>query len=182
MKRVLGFVLLMACAPDLRDDYPFDGALTGDFLVNAPQSDGTTLSTIDATSKTGTIYLDLDTAAVVGVGEPWDLAFQRFKISANSGASGQGSVGVAVVKGQDFASLKTPPADGYLQDGSETVFNGIEGGWYSYDLSVHKLVTRDDLFYVVRTEAGFFKLKMKSYYDEAGTAARMQFWWAKVQP
>ncbi len=181
MKRFVLLVLLAACAPDLRDDYPFDGALTGDFLVNVPQTDGTTLSTIDATSKTGTIYVDLDSASVVTVADAWDLAFQRFKISANSGSSGEGSVGVAVVKDQDFNAFETPPAEGYLQDGSDTVFNGVEGGWYSYDLGQHKLVTRDDLFYVVRTEAGFFKLKMKSYYDEAGTAARMQFWWARLE-
>lgn len=183
MKRLLllGFVVT-ACAPDLRDDHPFDGALpAGNYLENEAQGDGTTLSTIDATNKESFVYVDLDTASVVGVGDGWDLSFQRFKISANGGSSGLGTVRVAVVKDGDFAAMKEPPTDGFAQDGSDTVFNAVEGGWYVYDLGKHRLVTREDLFYVVETDAAFYKLKMKSYYDPAGTAARMQFWWAKLE-
>lgn len=175
-------VLLAACAPDLRDTHPFDGALPeGNYLENSEPGDGTTLSVIDATHKDSYVYVDLDTASVVTVADAWDLSFQRFKISANGGSSGLGVVQVAVVKDGDFAALTAPPADGYQQDDKDTVFNGVEGGWYTYDLGIHKLVTRDDLFYVVQTDAAFFKLRMKSYYDEAGTAARMQFVWAKLK-
>lgn len=186
MKRLLlvvACVVVAGCAPDLRDDHPFDGTLpAGNYLENEAQPDGTTLSTIDATNKESFVYVDLDSASVVGVGEGWDLSFQRFKISSNGGSSGLGMVRVAVVKDGDFAAMKEPPADGYQQDGNDTVFNGVEGGWYVYDLGKHKLITREDLFYVVQTDAAFYKLKMKSYYDAAGTAARMQFWWAKLQP
>ena len=185
MKRSLLLVLgvVSACAPDLRDDHPFDGTLVaGNYLEHEPQSDGTTLSTVDATNKQSFVYVDLDSASVVGVGDGWDLSFQRFKISSNGGSSGLGSVRVAVVKDGGFAAMTEPPAEGFVQDGNETVFNGVEGGWYVYDLGKHKLITREDLFYVVHTDAAFFKLKMRSYYDTAGTAARMQFWWAKLQP
>jgi len=178
--RWLSLLLLFSCAPDLRDDYPFDGIVNGDFLENK-QDGELTLSTIDATNKEARIYVDLDAAKVVGVDEGWDLAFQRFQIALNSGPNGGGKVRVAVVKDGDFAGLTKAPADGYLQDGAETVFNGAEGGWYTYDLGVHKLVTREDLFYVVDTGEAFYKLRMKSYYDDAGTPARLQFWWAKIQ-
>ncbi len=177
---LLTLALLFSCAPDLRDDYPFDGVVNGDFLENK-QDGELTLSTVDATNKEATIYIDLGTAKVVGVDEGWDLAFQRFKIMTNGGSSGLGPARVAVVKDGDFAALTKAPADGYQQDGADTVFNSVEGGWYVYDLGAHKLVTRDDLFYVVDTGDGFFKVRMKSYYDDAGTAARLQFWWGKVQ-
>jgi hypothetical protein len=176
-------VSLAACAPDLRDDHPFDGARVGDFLENAEQPDGTTLSTIDATGKESWVYVDLDAAKVVSVSDGWELTFQRFTIMVNGGTSGPGKVRVAVLKDQDFAAMTRAPADGYQQDGTAPVFNAVEGGWYVYDLGKHKLATREDLFYVVDSgEGAYWKLKMKSYYDEQGTAARMQFTWGKVQP
>src|SRR5688572_8988736 len=99
-------VALAACAPDLRDDHPFDGALPmGNYLENAAQADGTTLSTVDATNKEASVYVDLASASVVSV-DAWHLAFQRFKISANGGSSGPGTVSVAVVKDGDFAAMK----------------------------------------------------------------------------
>ncbi|MBK7858511.1 MAG: HmuY family protein [Archangiaceae bacterium] len=184
MKRCLLMLLLAACAPDLRDDFPFDGALpAGNYLENQAEADGVTYSTIDATHKDSFVYVDLDTAGVVTVADGWELSFQRFKISANGGSSGPGTVRVALVKGEDFGSATRAPKDGYLQDGTDTVFNGIEGGWYTYDLGKHKLVTNDDRFYVIDNgEGGYWKLRMKSYYDDQGTAARMTFWWAKLLP
>jgi hypothetical protein len=54
------------------------------------------------------------------------------------------------------------------------VFNGAEGGWYTYDLGQHKLITKTDRYYAIENgDGGYWKLKMKSYYDEQGTAARM---------
>jgi hypothetical protein len=85
-------------------------------------------------------------------------------------------VSVAVLKGQGWDSLTVAPSEGYQQDASETVFNGVEGGWYSYDLVKHKLVPQDELLYVVRSSQGQrFKLQMLSYYDSAGTPARLSF-------
>jgi hypothetical protein len=180
---------LAACAPDLRDDYPFDGALPdGEYLVNVAQADGTTLSTVDATHKESFVYVDLDAAedlpaAEALSGNAWDLSFQRYKIVSNGGSGGPGNVKIAVLKDVDFASVQAAPAEGWEQDGADTVFNAVEGGWYFYDLSKHKLTAREDLTYVVQTGVPqFFKLRMKSYYDENGTAARMQFVWAAVSP
>lgn len=180
-------VLLAACAPDLRDDYPFDGALpNGDYLTTQPQDDGTTYAIVDATNKSSYVYVDLDIedelpAAQALETSDWDLSFQRFVVRANGGGSGPGSVEVAVIKDGDFDAMTVAPADGYVKDGADPVINTAEGGWYFYDLSVHKLQTREDLFYVVKTGKGaFFKLKMLSYYDPQGTAARMQLKWQKI--
>jgi HmuY protein len=184
MTRALLLVLfgLTACAPDLRDDFPFDGQLPdGTYIVFEDEGGGSTLLTVDATNKEAFVYLDLDTltelhgAEAIDMGT-WDLAFQRFKVAANGGASGPGSVAVAQLDGVDFDALTQAPADGYQQDGADTVIGGnAEGGWYLYDLNVHKLAAREGRSYVVRTTSGaYFKLKMLSYYDEHGTAARVK--------
>ena len=55
-------ICLSGCAPDLRDEFPFDGALPGaDHIVHVVQADGSTISTVDATNKTSYVYFDLDT-------------------------------------------------------------------------------------------------------------------------
>jgi hypothetical protein len=169
-----GFV---GCAPDLRTDHPFDGDTSMGPLVEASDlGGGLTRLDIDATSKAAKVYLDLDENREMKPSEAfetngWDLSAKRFEIFVNGGSSNPaGVVRVAVLKDQDFDALVQAPAAGYLQDGAQPVFNEVEGGWYYYDLGVHRLITREDLTYVVQTSAGAYKkLKMLSYYDEAGT-------------
>lgn len=178
---------LAACASDLRDDFPFDGALPGDGHVQSEvQADGSTVSLVDATNKTSYVYFDLDTGKELNAGEAldtghWDLTFQRFKITSNGGSGGPGTVTIALVKGVGFDALEKAPVEGYLSDGADTVFNGVDEGWYFYDLGKHKLVTRTDRLYVVRSGEGrYFKVQMLDYYDSAGTAARPSFRWREV--
>lgn len=170
-------VSLAGCAPDLRDDHPFDGNGSSGPLVSASDlGNGVTRLDIDATSKTTKVYVDLDENREMKPAEAfdtngWDLAAKRFEIWVNGGSTNPaGAVRVAVLKDQDFDALMKAPADGYTQDGAATVFAGVEGGWYYYDLGVHRLITREDLMYVVQTSTGAYKkLKMLSYYDSAGT-------------
>lgn len=174
---LLAVLALAGCAPDLRDDHPFDGSTsTGPLVVSSDLGGGVTRLDVDATSKTSKVYFDLDELREMKADEAfdtngWDLSAQRFEIFSNGGSSNPaGAVRVAVLKDQDFDALVKAPADGYLTDGAAPVLNDAEGGWYYYDLGVHRLITRDDLTYVVQTSAGVYrKLKMLSYYDEAGT-------------
>ncbi len=190
MRTPLALLLLLAgCAPDLRAEFPFDGALAGaDHITHEPQPDGSTLSTVDATNKTAYVYFDLDSGKELEAGEAlesqqWDLSFQRFKISSNGGGSGPGKVRVLGLKDVAFASLTTAPKDGYLQDATDSVFTRFEGGWYVYDLGKHKLVPREELLYVVQTgEGAYFKVQLLGYYDANGTAAKPSLKWAKVAP
>lgn len=188
LKRPRVGVLLLAlgaggCAPDLREDYPFDGQVSSGPLVEVtPQEDGSQVAIIDATNKASTVYFDIDEGREMKVDEAfdtngWDLAFQRFTISMNGGGGNPtGEVRVAVLEGQDWDALEVAPASGYQQDASAPVFNDAGGGWYSYDLTAHRLAPREELLYVVRSSAGrFFKLRMLSYYDSAGTPARLSF-------
>jgi hypothetical protein len=194
MKRTVRFAslavsaALAACANDLRVDHPFDGQVsTGPLVTTASLGGGVTELFVDATNKGSQVYVDLDEGREMKVDEAfstngWDLAFQRYVIQMNGGAGNNlGTVRVAVLKDQDFDALSRAPSNGYQQDTASPVFNDAEGGWYSYDLGAHKLQTRDDLLYVVQASSGkYFKVKMLSYYDSAGTPASLSLKYASI--
>lgn len=187
-----------ACAPDLRCDFPFDGDRGCAGQDAGPEGPKISLHfdsdagvrdvVVDATSKTARVYLDLDADAEQSVDQAlatnaWDLAFRRDNVASNGGSAtdNPGSVAIAVLKDVGFDGLTQAPAAGYRQDGAQTVLNEVEGGWYVYDLSVHRLTARADLTYVVRTGAGaYFKLKFSSYYDEAGSPARISLRYQRI--
>ncbi len=188
-----------ACAPDLRLDHPFDGTgkckdpvskLEVDCanipLVSVTLVGQTRQMIVDATNKESKVYIDLDEGREMKSDEAfatngWDLAFKRFEISMNGGAGNpMGSVRIAVLEGKPFDALTTAPPDGYQQDEAQSVFSGVNGGWYYYDLGTHRLTTKD-LLYVVQTSTGaYMKLRMGNYYDEFGTAARISLSFAPV--
>lgn len=175
----LAALLLAGCAPDLRVDHPFDGQVNDGPLVTVTiDAAGVHHAAIDATNKGSQVFVDLDHDKEMKAEEAfstngWDLAFKRFEISMNGGSGNpSGVVRALVLKGQDFAALTQAPADGYVQDGTTSLFATAEGGWYTYDLSVHRVVARQDLLYVVvSSDATSFKLRMRSYYDDKGTPA-----------
>jgi hypothetical protein len=180
---------MAGCAPDLREDYPFDGqATSGQLVTVTPREDGSNHALIDATNKSAMVYFDIDEGREMKTDEAletngWDLAFQRYTVTMNGGGGNPtGQVRVAVLEGQGWDALTTAPAEGYQQDASEPVFNGVQGGWYTYDLVKHRLVTRDELLYVVQSSAGhYFKLQMLSYYDDTGTPARLALRYQPLQ-
>jgi hypothetical protein len=189
MKRLALLVLMAGCAPDLRKTDCFDGVcgeLPTEPLFSFTVVGDVVDALVDATSKTLPTYIDLDEKRELKFDEAdltnaWDLSFQRDKVRANGGGTNPlGTVEVAVLKDQDFATLIRAPEAGYRKDGSEPVFNTVEGGWYYYDLGVHRLTTLPHV-YVVRTSKGdFYKIKMGSYYDINGTAARIGVQFAKL--
>ena len=185
----LAFVVsLSGCAPDLRVDHPFDGeTTTGPLVVATDLEGGGKQLLIDATNKMSQVYVDLDEGREMKPDEAfssngWDLSLKRFDISVNSGASGPtGTVEVAVLKDVDYATLAQAPASGFSTDTGGRIFNTVDEGWYFYDLSVHRLVTRTELVYVLHTSAGrYVKLRMLSYYDEHGTPASISLEYAPI--
>ncbi len=189
-----------ACAPDLRVDHPFDG--TGKCIdpVNKAEVDCALIPLVtvtldgavrnvivDATNRDSKVYVDLDSGREMKSDEAfetngWDLAFKRFEIAINGGSSSPGGpVQVAVLDGAAFASVTVAPSTGYQQDSAATVFSGVNGGWYYYDLGTHKLTTNDKLYIVKTTDGAYMKLRMGSYYDAAGTAARISLSYTQVR-
>lgn len=189
----------LACAPDLRIDHPFDG--TGKCVDPATkeQVDCSSIPLVfvttegevrqmivDATNKESKVYVDLDTGREMKSDEAfdtngWDLAFKRFEITMNGGSGNtEGKVRVAVLENASFDSMTQAPAEGYQQDGAESVFSAVNGGWYYYDLGTHRLTTKDELYVIQTSDGAFMKLRMGSYYDESGTPARISLSYAPV--
>jgi hypothetical protein len=186
-----------ACAPDLREDFPFDGDLPdGVYVTHEDLGGGVTRTTVDASHKEAWVYFDFDTlqriAAPQAAGtSDWDLAFQRFKIISNSGVSGTGSVAVAKLQETDFEVLGVQPGNGYATDEPDgpddnaEVDNAFLAGdaWYAYDLLTHKVLPRERLVFAVRTSTGrVLALRMVAYYDAAGSGARPTFDWKWLSP
>lgn len=191
MHRLVLALLVVGCAPDLRKTDCFDGIcgeLPTEPLFSFTRTGATVEAVVDATSKTVPTYIDLDEPKELKFDEAestnaWDLSFQRDKVRSNGGGTNpQGTVEVAVLKGQDFGSLSRAPTDGFLKDGAEPVFNTAEGGWYYYDIGVHRLTTQPNVYVVKTTKGDFFKVKLGSYYDVNGTAARIAVTFEKIAP
>jgi hypothetical protein len=189
----------VGCGSDLRDDLESGdgGAGGGDGgssrITNTDNGGGVTTTRVDATTNDLWVYFDFESNTEVAPSSPessgdWDLSFQRFKIKSNSGISGTGSMGVAVLPGANFDTLTKAPASGYLTDQADSADEGSDpdlaflsgDGWYSYNPSDHTLSPRE-IVYVVRTVEGqHFKVKMTGYYDDAGTAGYPTFKWAAI--
>jgi hypothetical protein len=192
MRALMPSVVVLAlagCAPDLRTDHPFDGETTIGPLVTATDVEGGGRRlVIDATNKLSQVFVDLDEAREMKPDEAfstngWDLAFKRYDVYVNSGASGpSGTAEVALLVGADWATYSQEPATGFQQDTPGRVFNSPEDqAWYFYDLGVHRLIVRGDRFYVIKTTAGaYVKLRMLSYYDANGTPAMMSLEYAPI--
>lgn len=189
---------LLACAGPLRDELASDD----DDNENEPargrvtitqESDGSFSAEVDASSEVEWVYFDLETAREVFPRDPedspdWDLAFQRFRIKSNGGISGSGGVSVAILKDTDFDDVSEAPETGYLEDAEDGDDDNpdpdfvflLEDGWYTYDLGEHVLGSRD-VVYIVRTvEAGYFKVRVTGYYDDAGSPGYPQFRFERI--
>jgi hypothetical protein len=183
---------LAACAPDLRQTDCFDGIcgeLPTEPLFSFTRAEGGLVTAlVDATSKAIPTYIDLDEPKELKFDEAegtgaWELSFMRDKIRSNGGGTNpMGTVEVAVLTGVDFDTLTKAPATGYQQDGAEGVFNTVDGGWYLYDIAVHRLAPVDHVYVVKTGQGAFFKVRLGSYYDENGTSARISLRFAKLDP
>ncbi|GHG68736.1 HmuY family protein [Comamonas sp. JC664] len=164
--------------------------VNGTHITHVSNGDGSYTTTVNATSSSEWIALDLDHGTQVSkaTDAAWDVAFQRFNILSRGGVSGSGNVAVAVLTETDFAQVTQAPADGYLADAEDgpdrgedpdSAFN-VGDGWYAYDMSTHALAARRNVYVVRSDEGAYFKIAMQSYYDDAGTPGMLSLRWAKV--
>ena len=172
------------------DAAPADAAPAGK-VQTTRGADATYTTIVDSTSETAWIYADLETGKAVDATAAWDLRFQRFHISTNSGVSGSGGVQVAAVSGTAFADVTATPADGYLADTDDQNGDGLPDyvfdqgdGWYDYDPATHVLTPKPTVW-VVKTDGGSgpsatLKLEIVKYYDAAGTPAWFTLHWAPL--
>jgi hypothetical protein len=175
-----------------------DGAIppsSGPF-THTRRADGTIETLVDASSTTAWAHLDLETGLAVMPEDPaadrrWDLAFQRFVILSNGGASGMGGGLVARIEGTSADAITRAPDAGWIADqpdgpvdrdeANDSAFTNGTNDWYSYDLATHTVTPRTDVVYVVQTpERRYFKVQVIGYYDDAGSPGFVRFVWAPV--
>src|SRR5688572_15484327 len=109
MKRLVlpAVVSIVACAGDLvKPDAGLDPG-SGRF-VHTMNGDGTTNTTVDASSETEWYFIDLESQREIMTRAPessrdWDLGFNRFRVRSNGGIGGSGGMEVAIVPNADFA-------------------------------------------------------------------------------
>jgi hypothetical protein len=205
MVRALGALVFSAaahgCATDLRPstdgatEASVDVAVGGDAPVTGRvqnRIDGTyVVTTVNATSSSEWVYVDLDTAQQATESmSGWDLAFQRFKVKVNGGTNGDGNVEVARLAGTSLDDLRSAPSTGWMTDAradgvpdagpeGDLAFSR-NGGWYGYDMMTHR-VTPNDASYVVRTTARrIVRLRFIAYYNAAGTGGHPSFRWSTL--
>ncbi|MBI1864899.1 MAG: HmuY family protein, partial [Nitrospirae bacterium] len=136
--------------------------------------------TVDARSKEKWQYVRFSAGGVVGVAgsvlPDWDVAFRRFQVVTNSGATNPaGQAGVRDLGPLPFESIEEAPEKGYLVDARSgdriQTENPALKRWYEYDYAVHRLKPKPNV-YVVRTADGrYAKVRILSYYGpekEAG--------------
>lgn len=153
---------------------------------------GVVTTIVDATSMDVWQHLDLDTGLSTDESDAWDLAFSRFRIRTNGGASGPGGVQVAALPGQSFDTLTMAPEEGWtvdIPDGDadddtepDNVFNNGTDDWYAYDPETHALTPKDVTYAIASTVGRFYKLRIDGYYDDAGSPGVLRFRWAAIAP
>lgn len=164
--RTVTWLFLAGCYPSLEDTLD-----PGPTEVAQP-SDGVR---IDATDYDVWVGLDLDTLAFVDdASASWDLAARRFEVKLNGGVSGDGGVEVADVDPDAPGQI---PAEGWYTDEPDADGDGVPEyalqDWYLYDYETHELSPAPQTWLVRTTEGGIVELAFASYYDDAGTPARI---------
>jgi hypothetical protein len=94
-----------------------------------------------------------------------------------------GAGGVAVMALGDVALGEvTAAATGeWLADRAGDPALARGDGWYAYDPTTHVVSPRPITWLLRTTEGGLRALRIESYYDEAGTAARLRLRWRPVR-
>ena len=115
----------------------------------------------------------------------WDLAFQRFRVGANGGASGSGGVEVALTRSTSFASPPAPEEVDWIVDqpgAGERVRYAFtsRGAWYRYDILTHSLASKERVTLVRSTEGTTFKLQLVTYYDRLLLSGHPTFRYARL--
>jgi len=181
---------LCACAEDLQLDTEPEAS---EPVVTEPAGENAFTTRVDASSSDTWIYFSFLSGGEVIPADPatsidWDLAFQRFHIISNGGASGSAGAAVAVIPDQPFDAVLEAPVEGYvadLPDGDDddtVVDSAFEEGddWYDYDQATNRLSPRPRV-YVVQTGRGTrYKLAILDYYDAAGSSGHPLFSWAEL--
>ncbi|MFT5585274.1 MAG: hypothetical protein ACI9VR_002862 [Cognaticolwellia sp.] len=171
-------LFFLACLPDLSQRLV--DVDTSAPVDTSPATEGPVTLLLDATDYT--LWVDLDLDLEQG---PWELRFQRYIVELNPGNDAQDAVQALWLEGVDFGALGPGdiPQTGWSADQADQDGDGeperVFDDWYLYDGTDHSL-TPFDRVYLVRGTSGTFKFVFESYYSEAGTPAKLQLRWQRI--
>jgi hypothetical protein len=127
--------------------------------------------TIDAREAAGWKYFALGTRALVGPGEPWDLAIRRFTIVPNGGAVDLGPV--------DFEAVLEAPDTAYeLTSFDRDTTNTALRRWYRYGFLSHLLTPAGHIYALRLRDGRYAKLAILGYYCPGPSAGCLTFQYA----
>lgn len=139
--------------------------------------------TVDARDPARWVAFDFSRRSVVEVaslsGLDWDLAFQRFRIRTNGGATNPSGRGAAVDLGRvPFDSVGFAPEAGWAEDvrvsGSEVRNPALER-WYDYSWMSHRLKPNGHVHAIRTADGKYAKVQVLGYYCEGGSPGCVTF-------
>jgi len=169
-------------------------------ISNTVLSDGQIETVINASNFDTVARYDFGTRAQSN-DTIWDIGFERFKISTNSGATNSiGQSGACDTSSKTFASIASASScSTFLPDLPNVqvnVGNNISGNqaatfglpytgspvlrdWYDYKIGE---LTPTNKVYIVRSSDSFnyYKVQIRGYYNSAGTSGFITFWWKQI--
>ena len=169
-------------------------------ISNTVQSDGQIETVINASNFDIVARYDFGTR-VQSNDTIWDIGFERFKISTNSGATSSiGQSAACDTLSKTFASItNASTCSTFLADASNVQVNvgsNVSGSqaatfglpytgspvmrdWYDYKIGE---LTPSGKVYIVRSSDSFnyYKVQIRGYYNSAGTSGYITFWWKQI--
>ncbi|MDR1415482.1 MAG: HmuY family protein [Odoribacteraceae bacterium] len=152
--------------------------------------------TINASDYTKWVYFSFETGAEVTVTDPatdlsWDVAFHRYDVQTNGGASGSGLGGAIQTTARSFAEVTTLPTTGFTADSVANINyggmppayadgskNSVLATWIVLDLSTMPPPppTFSNVVYVVRSASGKrAKMLLTDNTNDEGVSGHVTF-------
>lgn len=139
---------------------------------------------------TGTGYFDFSSGSQVQPMNPessleWDIAFSRFTLAINGGASGSGACAAfyAYTELTDPTDIEGFVAQPEFAQTFPDAYGSALSEWYDYNGATHELTPKDAV-YLVRTATAVYKLAIESYYgdvDGQPASAHYRFRWDELE-
>jgi hypothetical protein len=192
---------LVALKKFIYTDYLAQEAAKRNLVIsNTVQSDGQIETVINASNFDIVARYDFGTR-VQSNDTIWDIGFERFKISTNSGATSSiGQSGACDTLSKTFTSItNASTCSTFLADTSNVQVNvgsNVSGSqaatfglpytgspvmrdWYDYKIGE---LTPSNKVYIVRSSDSFnyYKVQIRGYYNSAGTSGYITFWWKQI--
>lgn len=204
-----GIVVFTHCADTLLTVEGYPGRPSGGPKITTSTTvslgGGLYETNIDATSYGEWAYYDFEVMDQVSVASPasnnaWDMAFQRFMIKVNGGASGNAGVNLMALNTDSFTGRSQAPSPfnpvisdvadaGDANDACRPTTSGVlfaflnslqvpNACWFSYSIGV--LTPRDITYVVKSSQTRYYKVRIISYYSTTGTSGKIKFQWGEV--